>query len=245
MENLAAPLFKPIMKILEDFPGGIREYDLLRELHDQGIAPFSGNRRTASSSASAEGTAFDDPGTDSSDSSDSSDAAEDEPGDPVLALFQSHFFLFHVLYQLRRSLKEEKKGDLRIFCLDIRLLPPDNGTQASRNSDTAAGVEDMEAFASVHLPAEIDQLESYYLDWNNYSDMDSAGIQRFLEEARRRILAWYGRDDHLAALGLEDPVSDEEIRRCYRRLCRIHHPDTGGDPAAFARIQSAMDALRT
>lgn len=38
-------------------------------------------------------------------------------------------------------------------------------------------------------------------------------------------------------------ASVEQVRRAYRRRARTDHPDAGGDPAAFMRLQAALDVL--
>ena len=44
-------------------------------------------------------------------------------------------------------------------------------------------------------------------------------------------------------LGVSARASDVEIRRAYRNLVTKTHPDRGGDPAAFKRIQQAYEIL--
>lgn len=44
-------------------------------------------------------------------------------------------------------------------------------------------------------------------------------------------------------LGLKEGASAEEIKTAYRRLAMKHHPDRGGDPEEFKKIQSAYDYL--
>ena len=53
--------------------------------------------------------------------------------------------------------------------------------------------------------------------------------------ARRRVPAC------LVVLGLTPPVDREAIRRRYRALALVNHPDRGGDPAAFIKIKAAYD----
>jgi len=49
--------------------------------------------------------------------------------------------------------------------------------------------------------------------------------------------------NHYATLGLSRGCSDEDIRRAYRMLAKIHHPDVNADsPDAKARIQAINDA---
>jgi hypothetical protein len=186
-----------VREILEARPGGLSEYDLIRELRDRGVPPFA-------------------------------PVGGEEPGaggDAGLALFRSHFFLFHVLYLMRCELRRISNLDIHIFCLDIRLIP-------WRQPET-------------DLPALPDPLEEYYLDWSNYEEADADTVRELLAEAEGRIRAWINREEHLRVLGLSDPVDDREILERYRRLSRIHHPDAGGSAEAFARIQSAVQALRT
>lgn len=44
-------------------------------------------------------------------------------------------------------------------------------------------------------------------------------------------------------LGLLPKAHTEDIRKAYRSLARRHHPDKGGDPVAFGRIQHAYEVL--
>jgi DnaJ-domain-containing protein 1 len=45
--------------------------------------------------------------------------------------------------------------------------------------------------------------------------------------------------DWCATLGVEFPCSKDEIKAAYRRLALSSHPDRGGDPAEFRRIEQA------
>lgn len=44
-------------------------------------------------------------------------------------------------------------------------------------------------------------------------------------------------------LGVAPDAPTADIRRAYRKLVKKHHPDTGGDPEAFRRLQLAHDVL--
>lgn len=44
-------------------------------------------------------------------------------------------------------------------------------------------------------------------------------------------------------LGVQRDASAEEIKAAYRRLAKDHHPDKGGDPDRFIRIQNAYQQL--
>lgn len=44
-------------------------------------------------------------------------------------------------------------------------------------------------------------------------------------------------------LGVERDADEAEIRRAYRKLARVHHPDAGGDADMFQRLTAAMELL--
>ena len=48
----------------------------------------------------------------------------------------------------------------------------------------------------------------------------------------------------LALLGLDDPLDPAVLRARFRELARTHHPDHGGDAAAFRRLQDASALLQ-
>lgn len=50
-------------------------------------------------------------------------------------------------------------------------------------------------------------------------------------------------DQARSLLGVTEDASPDEVRRAYRRHARTHHPDAGGDPEAFVRLQTALDVL--
>jgi DnaJ-class molecular chaperone len=44
-------------------------------------------------------------------------------------------------------------------------------------------------------------------------------------------------------LGLAKGASDDDVKKAYRKLAMKHHPDKGGDPEQFKKIQGAYDVL--
>jgi DnaJ-class molecular chaperone len=42
-------------------------------------------------------------------------------------------------------------------------------------------------------------------------------------------------------LEIPETATPEQIKRAYRRLAAMHHPDRGGDAAAFTRIRKAYE----
>ena len=44
-------------------------------------------------------------------------------------------------------------------------------------------------------------------------------------------------------LQIEPPVTEDDIKKAYRRLCLIHHPDKGGSNDEFIKINEAYNEL--
>jgi curved DNA-binding protein len=49
--------------------------------------------------------------------------------------------------------------------------------------------------------------------------------------------------DHYQTLGVDRNASPDEIKKAYRKMAAIHHPDKGGDTATFQKVQEAYDNL--
>ncbi len=82
----------------------------------------------------------------------------------------------------------------------------------------------------------------------NHSQAGSAGSAGRRSEGRSEGRAGRPRNDDprtaaLRLLGLEAGASREAIKRAYRRLAKAHHPDLGGDPEAFHRLDAAYRLL--
>jgi len=50
-------------------------------------------------------------------------------------------------------------------------------------------------------------------------------------------------EDPYSILGVNQGASEDEIKKAYRKKAMKHHPDKGGDPNEFKRIQNAYDRL--
>jgi len=44
-------------------------------------------------------------------------------------------------------------------------------------------------------------------------------------------------------LGVRRDATDDQVKAAYRRRAKTTHPDSGGDPAAFSRVQKAYELL--
>lgn len=137
-----------------------------------------------------------------------------------LTLFQSHFLLFHHLYQLQTQLWSKQQGNLEISPLKIRLSNYHKG----------------ESNLQQHDP-----LRDYYLESDNLDNTTTEDVDKMLNNFWRRYLSPAERESALKVLGLQDPVDDKTIKLSYRKLAMEHHPDRGGDKE---RLQSINEAIR-
>ncbi len=140
-----------------------------------------------------------------------------------LSLFQTHFFLFHNLYQLHDQLWHNDGTHLEISPLCIQLLPAKNTPRPA---------------LSVHNP-----LRDYYLNIDNLNNTDANDIELLLEKFWQRFVHNDDRHNALEELGLNDPVDWPTIKTQHRRLVMEHHPDRGGDKQRLQAINAAMDVL--
>lgn len=140
-------------------------------------------------------------------------------------LFVAHFILFHLLYQLRDRLLEEKRGNLLIEC-------------------TCIALERYHEVAETRIPAPRDPMREYYLDLKNLEQTTEEDVTTMLKDFWRRFAAWNERGDALKVLGLEEPVDMVTIRQRYHELALTHHPDRGGDKVKLQEINAAMEILK-
>jgi curved DNA-binding protein CbpA len=50
--------------------------------------------------------------------------------------------------------------------------------------------------------------------------------------------------DPYETLGLERGADDQAVKAAYRKLVKVVHPDSGGEPEAFGRLQASYDLLK-
>ena len=154
-----------------------------------------------------------------------------------LVLFRTHFLVFNALYRLRDQLCGETSHSVQISPLCVQLQPYVPGV---------SGI------------VENDPLRDYYLDMTNLRDTDEAEVERLLAsfwsrmrgdhlgernetwdpEQKRAALELFELDQEAASLSLP------AIKRRYRQLVSIHHPDRGGSTTRLQSINLAMEILQ-
>jgi hypothetical protein len=143
-----------------------------------------------------------------------------------LVLFRTHFLVFNALYLLRDRLWGDASGHLQINPLHVQLLP---------YTSASAGLSEQDA------------LREYYLDVTNLRETDEDDVERLLASFWTRM---QGSDEKRAALELFEldrsaqPLTLEVIKRRYRQLVGLHHPDRGGSTQRLQSINLAMEILQ-
>lgn len=98
------------------------------------------------------------------------------------------------------------------------------------------------------------QMRRFYLNPENlkaYTDKDLKSLVReFWErlEIAKKHLDQVSYDEALSSFSLSASevanMSSSELQKAYYRLCHVHHPDMGGDAAAFHRIRASYQVLK-
>nr|MBF0681528.1 molecular chaperone DnaJ [Pseudomonas sp.] len=154
-----------------------------------------------------------------------------------LVLFRTHFLVFNALYELRDRLWQANSHNLQISPLCIQLQP---------YTAAASGV------------TEPDPLRAYYLDMTNLRDTDEEEVERLLASFWSRMRGGYAEglpevldpEQKRAALELFELEQEGSsldlpmIKRRYRQLVSIHHPDRGGSTTRIQSINLAMEILQ-
>ena len=139
-------------------------------------------------------------------------------------LFQLHFILFHHLYLLRKRLREKGSYDLHIHCLSIELQPMLRGLSTTSLD-------------------RVDPLEQYYLDWDEMVTTSHDDVDKMIQFFMKKYHNHTQRANALKVLGLSPEASEEEIKRQFRKLVKIHHPDCDGEAEEFIEVARAKEVL--
>lgn len=140
----------------------------------------------------------------------------------TLALFRTHFLLFHSLYRLRDRLHGEQRAYLAIGPLHIGLMPYRAGSDG----------------------LVFDPLRDYYLNLQNLFATGEDEVKRLLQSFYDGLDNREKRDAlKLFSLDERQPLDQRAIRRRYRQLASQHHPDRGGCTERMQSINAALAVL--
>ncbi|BDX06239.1 DNA-J related domain-containing protein [Planctobacterium marinum] len=148
-----------------------------------------------------------------------------------LQLFQTHFTLFHCLYQLQDIWLSDGEGYLKISALHIQLMSED----------------------SVNLIDDGEQkIKAYYNDWRHFSETTERDVEELLDRfwsAFGNLAYWAipAQEDVKQALAfftLPDNAPWAQIKRCYLKFQLHNHPDRGGDAQLSKAAAKHFDVLK-
>lgn len=137
-------------------------------------------------------------------------------------LFNAHFLLKHCLYRLQEQGMRKREFVLEITSVSIKRLPYHSGAYALRPSDP---------------------LRSYYLNIDHYFETSEDDVNALLSDFWQRYLLQNDAQAALATLGLEAKADYAAVKQSYRRLAQKNHPDKGGSPSEFVKINAAKEIL--
>lgn len=160
-----------------------------------------------------------------------------EAGNP-LSLYTVHFLVYNALYQLnaRYKLAKEPKH-VRISALAIELVEVGNGAASEK------GADDVVAYAQ-DSQSEVEGLVAFYLDWSNIDDATKDSVNDLLNTFWQKYVADDDYAQALAILGATAENSYAEIKKRYRQLAMLHHPDRGGEESIFLEVQRAFSLVQ-
>ena len=146
-----------------------------------------------------------------------------------LRLFRVHFCVFNALYQIQK--RRVRDGETLVISPLTIYLRPLNGKEGAAVAELAE-----------------QPLREFYLDWTHYHQATEETVADLLGDfwrryTRRGQVGQQQRQEALAELGLEDPVTLAEIKHRYRRLAMVHHPDRGGSGERLRTINAALAVL--
>ncbi|MFW6368760.1 MAG: J domain-containing protein [Spirochaetota bacterium] len=172
-----------------------------------------------------------------------------------IALFRRHFELYHALYCIENAFAEYGlKLHIGLAHVTIHELPEEGlcryfDQEFCREPCAGAGA----SFCATHLQLQKSRdsngavgrasMRAFYLDRSNLDGMDSDRLEMLMRGVGHYASNYEDIEAACALLGVDRACSSERLRRRFRYLSKLHHPDSGGDTELFSRIQDAYERL--
>jgi hypothetical protein len=163
-----------------------------------------------------------------------------------LVLFQTHFVLFHALYQLRDKWRQHHIGELDIFTTCVKLLPYQHTEKEHLSSNSCK-----------NEPAVKDPIAEYYLDWSNINNTTAGDVEALLDGFWHKMLGAHSLETNPeidqqqldVAIRTLDITSIETLdlktlKRHYHKQQHLHHPDKGGSVEQAQKLIRAFTLLK-
>jgi hypothetical protein len=164
-----------------------------------------------------------------------------------LALFQKHFLLYRRLWLFDDELRVTTGHRLWIRGIRSTLIdPPPPGRCGWLDLETGRYCAAAGKLCPRHdqkFP-EQNSMKSYYLNWKNLEGMTEEGLKELVDGFFRRMVDQKAVTAALETFGLPPDAAAKAVKARWRRLSLDHHPDRGGDPAAFRKFSDAWSVLK-
>ncbi len=119
-------------------------------------------------------------------------------------------------------------------------LEPVDSPEPTATSTSAGGDELALSEGEAYLPN-----FEFFTNFDNFYGVTAEQVADLLQGFWRRYEAFFGQQEALDVLGLTPGVSWPAIQEAYRQLASAHHPDRGGDRAAFIKVRRAYESLKS
>jgi hypothetical protein len=171
----------------------------------------------------------------------------------ALELYQNHFLLFHLLYELQTEYASRNLY-LHIHFMRTRLLPyPDKGACRYYLPDPGmfckAESPDGGDYCDFHrrqLENEVDTLSIryFYLDRDNFNRLDRETAESFMSGTWEILAHYQEYKESFAVMELPETSSLETIKKQFKYLAKKYHPDLGSEShKKFNQINRAYHLL--
>lgn len=174
--------------------------------------------------------------------------------DDALTLYQNHFVLFHVLYKLQEEYQKENKylhiHFMRTFLSDY----PGDGKCRFYNDSLSLFCNEQcsrnafycESHIKIIGDRQIDLLSEkyFYLDIDNYFKLNKETAEAFVSGAWEILHNYEEYKKSFRILELPESSDYATIKKRFKYLAKIHHPDIGGNiDDKFKEINNAYQFL--
>ena len=171
----------------------------------------------------------------------------------TLTVFHHHFLLFHLLYRLQSDLFETGRylhvHFMRIYLTDYPQEGHCRYYEAQSGRFCRAHCPSQKNYCGVHLPhmgeTELETLSSryFYLDPENYYHVDISLLEAIQTNTWNMVKHAKSLQKSYAVLDLPVTADKQMVKRKFRKLAKIYHPDKG--PSSHERFNEINRAYRT
>lgn len=169
-------------------------------------------------------------------------------------LYQYHFLLFHILYQLQEEYYQENKYLFIHFMRTVLVDYPEKGKCRFFEEQTCqfckVSCESNKLYCAFHNDrmgeSELEHLSMkyFYLDPSNYENLDEKTAEAFINGAWDLLKNYKTYQRCFSILDLPETWDIEEIRRKFKILAKQYHPDMGKNSHdKFIEINNAYRLL--